>query len=206
MRRPLTALLAAAGAVLLLTACSSPEPAGPDFEPIEFGQPGEFVAPGTELQEGDVAWMSVTAGSDVETQGATVLGAIPGSRDRFDDESADESLAGMVPVEVYVQYADVDASRLMLIPILDSGDEAGQVVLGNTGGLASSCETDLVDEYDVPYDGVTCFVVPVPDGETLAALEWRGLADSAMFEPDPNEVPYWTNPIRWTVTVPAPAN
>lgn len=108
------AVLVVAAAVLL-SGCGEESY---DYEPVDFGAPGEVTEPGASLAFGEPAWLEHTftgdGGDYTGVQGVSVLDITEGDASMFDEYANTEEFEGYTPYLIVTQYQfadDVPESR-----------------------------------------------------------------------------------------------
>ena len=177
-----------------------------DYEPVDFGAPGEVTVPGTALALGEPAWLEHTFSGDsgdyTGVQGVSVLDIVAGDASMFDDYSNAEEFEGYTPYLIVTQFqfaADVPESpaTVDLFPMLADGSDAEWLTSGviTLAGPGDECGLNLPDYDEENHTLLQCFVGLSNTDHPVASAEYIAESYTAMFATEGNE--YLESPVSW---------
>lgn len=196
------AVLAVAAAVLL-SGCGEESY---DYEPVDFGAPGEVTEPGASLAFGEPAWLEHTftgdGGDYTGVQGVSVLDITEGDASMFDEYANTEEFEGYTPYLIVTQYQFADdvpesPATVDLFPMLADGSDAEWLTSGpiTLAGPGDECGLHLPDYDEENHTLLQCFVGLSNNDQVVASAQYFAESYTAMVATDGNE--YLDSPVSW---------
>lgn len=221
--RRLSAAALLGSAALALAACGASQP-GESFEALDLGEEGEITEPGTELSFGEPAWIEAEVERDgettTETIGFTVRAVIERDRSLWDEFDNADEFADEVPWAIIVEqkftgepydtglfgqgwFGTGEYPTTESAWPLTADDQTAELVymqLGSSTEIGKACGVSL-PTYDAETNTVMqCLLAVVPEGQELAGALFDGTEASTanqLTQSDPDENPYFENPVVW---------
>ena len=190
-------------AAVLLSGCGEESY---DYEPVDFGAPGEVTEPGTTLAFGEPAWLEHTFSADsgeyTGVQGVTVLDIVAGDASMFDGYSNSEEFEGYTPYLIVTQFQFADdvpesPDTVDLFPMLADGGDAEWLTSGpiTLAGPGDECGLNLPDYDEEKRTLLQCFVGLSNTDQAVASAEYVAESYTAMIATEGNE--YLESPVTW---------
>ena len=193
----------AAAAVVLLSGCGEESY---DYEPVDFGAPGEVTEPGTSLAFGEPAWLEHTftgdSGDYTGVQGVSVLDITEGDASMFEEYANAEEFEGYTPYLIVTQHQFADdvpeaPATVDLFPMLADGSDAEWLTSGpiTLAGPGDECGLNLPDYDEENHLLLQCFVGLGSNDQVVASAQYFAESYTAMVATEGNE--YLEAPVSW---------